>query len=100
VRTERPSPDRIGLSGYFSFAVLAHECGFRKPDPRSFDAIVRDAQCAAEQITFVGDSLTEDIQPALPAGFRTVWINRDGRRPSEIVDAVEIRSLRELPALL
>jgi len=93
-------PDRIGLSGYFNFVVFAHECGFRKPDPRFFDAIVRDARCAADQITFVGDSLTEDIEPAVSAGFRAVWINRDGRRPSEPVEAIEIGSLRELPALL
>ena len=54
----------------------------------------------------VGDSLTSDIQGGINAGIRTVWFHPAGAAVSEAngeetaVPDREIRSLKELPALL
>ena len=45
----------------------------------------------------VGDSLANDVDGALAAGLRAVWLNRDGRdRPPGRPGVVEIASLTEL----
>jgi HAD superfamily hydrolase (TIGR01509 family) len=93
-------PDRVGLAGYFSFAVYAHECGHRKPDLGFFEAVHRAAAHEPSEIVYVGDSLDEDIVGAKRAGLSAVWINRKGASgASSLADAV-ISSLSELPALL
>ena len=93
-------PERSGLDGYFEHVVLAQDIGVRKPDPHFFEIVARQAGCEPAEITHVGDSLSEDIHPANVAGLRTVWINRHGQTPSAVRPSAEIRSLRELPAVL
>jgi FMN phosphatase YigB (HAD superfamily) len=49
----------------------------------------------------VGDSLRNDVDGAIGAGLRAVWLNRDGRpRPDDRADLVEIRGLDELAGVL
>jgi HAD superfamily hydrolase (TIGR01549 family) len=93
-------PERSGLDGYFDLVVLAQDIGVRKPDPRFFEIVARQAKCEPGEITHVGDSLSEDIHPANLAGLRTVWINREEQISSGVRPSAEIRSLRELPDVL
>ncbi|GJM69302.1 hypothetical protein HMSSN036_15180 [Paenibacillus macerans] len=45
----------------------------------------------------VGDKLTTDIKGSLSVGMTAVWINRDGKQPSdEIKPDYEISHLSEL----
>jgi FMN phosphatase YigB (HAD superfamily) len=49
----------------------------------------------------IGDNLDRDVDGALAAGLRAVWINRAGLpRPPGRDDLVEIRDLHALPAVL
>jgi putative hydrolase of the HAD superfamily len=68
--------DRIGLRAFFDHVFCAHELGTSKPDP-SLYAHVRKT-CDSQKLASVGDSLDDDIVGPQSAGWRTVWINRDG----------------------
>lgn len=94
-------PDRAGLAHFFEFTVYAHVCGFRKPNPAFFAAVCRAAKREPAEIVYVGDSPVDDIVGARGAGFKAVWINRDGvpNAPTPAPDA-EITSLLELQELL
>jgi 2-haloalkanoic acid dehalogenase type II len=95
-------PELSGLPGHFAFVLQADAVGVAKPDPHMFHLTIDTAGCAPDAIVHVGDSLTNDVEPAAAAGLRTVWINRNGRplpRDATRPDAT-ITSLLELPALL
>lgn len=59
---------------YFEHIVTSEEVGFEKPHPRIFDYLYEKLEKAAsDQITFVGDSLKNDIEPAIARGWRAIW---------------------------
>lgn len=94
-------PERCGLSGRFAFVVFAGRHGVQKPDPRLFEIALREAGCRADEMMHVGDSLHEDVGPALLLGMRAAWLNRSGApNPTGIVPTAEIRTLAELPSLV
>jgi FMN phosphatase YigB (HAD superfamily) len=46
----------------------------------------------------IGDSLRNDVDGALAAGLRAVWVNRAGSpHPDDRPDLVEVRGLTALP---
>lgn len=80
VMNEDPELRQIGLR------VVSSEVGWRKPDPRFYEALVRVADCPAGEILMIGDSEQLDVLPARAAGLEAVHLNReepdkaDGRR--------------------
>ena len=95
------NPDRVGLGGIFSFAVLAQDCGLTKPDPRIFDLALNKCGRSAAQVVHVGDSLESDVMGANGCGIRSVWLNMDGAtNDSGIAPDHEISDLRELLDIL
>lgn len=94
---------RTGLERYLDFAITASEVGAPKPDPTMFRAAAQRLEVAPQGIVHVGDHPEHDVAGAAAAGYRTVWLNRDGRQrwPGEFAapDA-EIRHLGELAPVL
>ena len=69
--------------------------GWNKPNQGFFKAIQRETQVPPEQIVMVGDGLTNDIKPALEAGWHAVWCV-DERQADTDVTVPQIISLTEL----
>lgn len=71
----RQALQRADLSGairqIFCFANLS----MGKDDPRYFQEITALLGVQAREITMVGDSLENDIYPALAAGLQAIWFN-------------------------
>lgn len=95
------------LKKYFADIFISEEIGFNKPDVRYFESCFsRIPSFLKDKSVIVGDSLTSDIQGGVNAGIRTVWFHPAGTAVSEAngeetaVPDREIRSLKELPALL
>ena len=49
-----------------------------KPSDHFFTKILDDSALSANEVLFVGDSVTDDIMGPKAIGIKTVWIDRDG----------------------
>ena len=94
-------PKRSGLAGTFAAVVFSEDHGVEKPDRRLFDVAAADVGCGPDEVVMVGDSLRNDVHGAQNAGWRAIWLNRDGRdRPDQYTPDAEISNLVELPRAL
>jgi putative hydrolase of the HAD superfamily len=75
---------------------VSSHVGFVKPDPRFFAGIERTLGASGEQFVLVGDDWHCDVAGARAAGWKAVWLNRDGCRS----DHESVRSLADLPQAL
>ncbi len=90
-----------GLADRFDTIVVSGDLGRGKPDPSIFAHAVRALGAEPGDAVMVGDNLAKDVDGALAAGLRAVWVNRGAdERPPERSDLREIASLAELPAML
>lgn len=60
---------RTGLEAYFDALFLSHEIGYRKPDPRAWQHVLKVLGCKAGQITFLDDN-PECVDAARALGMR------------------------------
>jgi HAD superfamily hydrolase (TIGR01549 family) len=69
--------DELGLSKWFSVIVDSKVVGYRKPDPRIFQAALDALEASADQTIFVGDSPSRDMAGARALGMAHVWLVGD-----------------------
>lgn len=69
---------RVGIGEHFTFALSPRSAGLSKPDPRIFQLACERLQCAPDEVLHVGDDVALDVDAALAAGLRAVWVNRTG----------------------
>jgi putative hydrolase of the HAD superfamily len=90
-----------GLAARLDAVVVSGDLGRGKPDPAIFAHALRAVGAEPGDGVMVGDNLEKDVDGALAAGLRAVWLNRDGKeRPPDRSDVVEIGDLAALPATL
>lgn len=70
-----------------------------KPDEEFYAALAQHVRCSPEQVTFVGDSIDEDVLAPIRCGMLAVWLNRPGA-PAVADVPVTISCLASLPAHL
>jgi FMN hydrolase / 5-amino-6-(5-phospho-D-ribitylamino)uracil phosphatase len=96
-------PETVGLAGYFESVVFAQDHRVAKPDKGIFEVVERQLGVGPEVCVLVGDHPVNDVAGAHGAGWRSVWIDRDGAVPfpedGRPPDAV-VRTLTELPGAL
>lgn len=96
-------PERVGLDGYFESVVFAQDHRIAKPDKGIFEIVERQLGVGPEVCVLVGDHPLNDVAGARGAGWRSVWIDRDGTAPFPAdgppPDAV-VTALTELPDVL
>lgn len=95
---QRPKMRTAGIDRYFDYSFLSEELGYMKPDPRFFEAALRQMGVAASQCLVIGDDYKVDIVGARAAGIAQVYYNLKGiplpagcEKPT-----YEIRDLREM----
>jgi HAD superfamily hydrolase (TIGR01509 family) len=88
--------DRHGLHVDVFDSVVVADPSVRKPDPRAFAPLLDALGLAASEIAYVGDSVDADVEGALGAGLRAVWLNRWGDPWPLPPGVVSIASLSEL----
>jgi len=84
------------LSHLFTVVLTAERAGFKKPDYRIFEMVVKEISAAKKECVMIGDSLEADILGARNAGLNTVWFNNTGKSGG---GGLEISSLKELLAI-
>lgn len=67
-----PELRRAGLAEYFAPIVISGDYGFRKPDPRLFQAALVQLKIAPEEAIFIGNDRFRDILGAKQVGMKTI----------------------------
>jgi putative hydrolase of the HAD superfamily len=99
-------PETVGLGGYFESVVFAQDHRVAKPAKGIFEIVERELALAPDGCVLVGDHPDHDVIGAKRAGWRAVWLDREGGGrydpppgSDERPDAV-VTSLTQLPARL
>ena len=93
--------EHFALDRYVRTHVSAHPNRRMKPHRSIFEAALADAGVRADEALMVGDSLRADVEGALNAGLRAVWLRRAGYVPTSAAPpAPVIRRLHELPSII
>ncbi len=87
----------LGLDGYFDVILCSRDLGIRKPDPRIFHHVLEQMGVKPEEAVHVGDSLEADVEGALKAGMRAIWVR--GSQPQSW-SGPTIKTICELPEML
>jgi len=66
-----------GLEPFFRAIVDSSQVGFWKPDPRIFEPALTRLGLSRERVAVVGDRADRDLEAALAAGLRAVWVCGD-----------------------
>jgi len=70
-----------GLTDAVDAMVSSAWVGARKPHPRIYASALAEAGVAAPDVLFVGDTWGPDVAGPLEAGFRPLYLRRDGHWP-------------------
>ncbi len=91
--------EKLGLLGRFA-AVVSADDPYRKPHRAAFEQACFAVGVSAAEAVYVGDSFANDVEGAVGAGLRAVWVDRwgDGHRLPAGVARIEV--IGELPAAL
>ena len=79
VEVQYPRIAKIGIRSYLKTYKISQECGVSKPDPRIFQAALKEAGYSAEETLYIGDSVTSDLQGSANAGIDFCWYNPEHR---------------------
>ncbi|RMD92544.1 MAG: HAD family hydrolase, partial [Calditrichaeota bacterium] len=96
---QRTKIKNLGLESYFKYQIYSSQVGVMKPRPEIFLEAMREAQKAAHEICFVGDSYEYDILGAKRVGWKAILYAPDGQiGTGELADAVinDLGQLKEI----
>jgi FMN phosphatase YigB (HAD superfamily) len=90
------------LEPHVDFVSSSERLGVEKPSTEFFERVVEQTGRATDEVAYVGDLVQNDVVPALAAGLTAVHIRRGpwGIVQEPPAEAIRIRSLDELPAVL
>ena len=92
---------RVGLGGYFCFALNAEMLGVAKPQPQIFLTALARAQVKPGHSVHIGDHPQDDIFGAQQVGMRTVWFNPEQKIwTGEREPDAQISQISQLPDVL
>lgn len=97
---QRRKLDGTGLAGCFDAVVISGESGVGKPSPAAFHLVLTALGVRSEEAVMVGDSWERDIEGALAAGIRPIWVAAGRQAPEPDRRVATIPSIRALGALL
>jgi putative hydrolase of the HAD superfamily len=67
-----PELRAVGLARYFAPIIISGDYGYRKPDPRLFQAALTELQVLPEEAIFVGNDRFRDVLGARQVGMKTI----------------------------
>ncbi len=92
--------DSAGIRELFDMSVVSDDIGIWKPDKRIFEYGMDKLGVTKEQSLYVGDHPINDVQGALGAGMKVIWMNY-GSFEGQATEGVEgIRECYELLEIL
>lgn len=94
--------EAVHLQEFFPTVLVSGDFGYRKPDKRLFEEILKTMNLKANEVIFVGNDMYRDIYGAKTAGMKTVFFkSNQGDHSYHGADAdYIIYNFRELPAAI
>jgi HAD superfamily hydrolase (TIGR01549 family) len=89
---QRGKLEECGIAHLVDRLFVSVEVGHVKPDRLAFEKVLDALSCEPQRAVMVGDSLGTDIEGALAAGLRAVWLNRFHECVPDGLNAVVIDS--------
>jgi len=90
-----------GISQLRNFEIFSPDiAGVKKPDLQAFLAVLEKMKADPEETVMVGDSLENDILPALALGIKPILLDRQGKVEINDSAITKISSLKELKKYL
>lgn len=97
--TQRLKFEKFDFYDSADHVVISEDVGVLKPDPKVFAHATKLADVASDEILYVGDSLTSDIEGGSRFGWNTAWFTQNGderqHRKADFVfdDFTDLRNL-------
>lgn len=66
----------LNLTDYFDTIQISSRTGYAKPDPRAFTMAAETLGIDPKQCLHIGDRPREDVEGALAAGMKAIWLCR------------------------
>lgn len=76
--TQKLKFKEFALSDSAEHVVISEDVGVLKPDPKIFEHATDLAGVAPEDILYIGDSFTSDIEGGAAFGWKTAWFTSNG----------------------
>jgi putative hydrolase of the HAD superfamily len=73
-----PELQSVGLADFFAPIIISGDYGYRKPDPRLFQAALTKLQVRPEQSIFIGNDRFRDVLGARQVGMKTILFCPNG----------------------
>lgn len=89
--------EQTGLIRHFKVVICSRDLGIRKPNPRIFAYVLEKLGVGPEEVVHVGDGIETDMEGALDAGIRPIWIKTP---ESQDWTGFAISSICDLPNFL
>lgn len=89
----------VKLHDFFPIVLISGDFGYRKPDPRLFEAALKAMNLQANEAIFIGNDMYRDIYGAQSAGIKTIFFkSNQGSQEYHGAEAdYIIYNIRELP---
>ena len=97
--TARYALTKLGLASRFAAITMADD-PYRKPHRLAFEGACAALDSTADTTIYVGDSFANDIEGALDAGLRAVWVDRFGDGHPLPFGAWRVDRLSKLPDVI
>ena len=95
----KPEIFSVKLHDFFPIVLISGDFGYRKPDPRLFEAALNAMKLQADEVIFIGNDMYRDIYGAQSAGIKTIFFkSNQGDQEYHGAEAdYIIYNIRELP---
>jgi len=85
------------IDSLFNVVLKSYETGILKPNPKTFEIMLKKLKVKKNEVLMVGDSLEDDVKAAEKFGIKGILIDRENKYPSY---ENRICSLKELKKFL
>lgn len=98
----RPELYHVGLLDMFDPLIISSDLGFRKPDPRIYQAALAKLDLWPEEVIFIGNDMYRDVWGPHQLGMKTVFFksNQGDHSPQNVEADYIIYRFEELPTAI
>ncbi len=91
---------RVDIDRFFDEVFCYRTTGFKKPDAKFFNYILKKLKAKRDDCLMIGDSLTEDVEGAIESGLSSIYYTDGADKKIEEKRYQTIVSMNELLKIL